>query len=271
MAKGYQIDLTGENNPNHKGVEKICETCGKTYRSYVKTSRFCSISCRAANPELKEVAKKVGQSPENIKRIQDMGIKRRKPKPEPKQKVVFDKSERVKFTCLKCGEMHRASGKRKYCASCTPIPKEKAVIKCAVCNNEFSVFHSMKNRTVVCSWECRSKLIQNRQSGEQSHLWKGGLTDKNMLIRSSADYKNWRNSVFVRDDFTCQNCNQKGGRLVADHILPFSLYPLLRLEISNGRTLCWCCHSKLPTTGAYLVNAMYKEKKERGGVQLGLI
>jgi hypothetical protein len=41
MAKAYQINLTGENNPNHKGNQKTCETCGKLYTSYIKTSKFC--------------------------------------------------------------------------------------------------------------------------------------------------------------------------------------------------------------------------------------
>lgn len=278
MAKGYKTDLTGENNQNHKGSgERTCGTCGKTYVSYVKTRKFCSVSCGHASAHSKEVAIKTGNSPENVKRLKVMGISRRKPKPETKtepetkQKVIFDKNERVVFTCRQCGETHRASSKRRYCVACTSPRKEKAVIKCAICNSDFLVFQSNKNRAVVCSWECRSKLVKNRQAGDKSHLWKGGLTDKNMLIRNSADYKKWRSSVFERDNFTCQICNQRGGRLVADHIFPFSLYPLLRLELSNGRTLCWDCHSKLPTTGANLVNTMNKEKKERGGVQMGLI
>ena len=48
--------------------------------------------------------------------------------------------------------------------------------------------------------------------------------------------------MFERDKFTCVWCGQIGGSLNADHIKPFFDYPELRLDISNGRTLCVPCH-----------------------------
>ena len=48
-------------------------------------------------------------------------------------------------------------------------------------------------------------------SGENSHLWKGGVTKLNMQIRSLQEYRNWRRQVFERDDYTCQHCWQRGG------------------------------------------------------------
>lgn len=68
-------------------------------------------------------------------------------------------------------------------------------------------------------------------------------------IRRSEAYKHWRTTVYSRDDFTCQLCGIKGGKLHADHVKPFALFPDLRLEISNGRTLCKACHLKTPTYG----------------------
>lgn len=78
--------------------------------------------------------------------------------------------------------------------------------------------------------------------GEKNNNWKGGITSANMAIRNSAAYKAWRRSVFERDHYTCVECGQVGGKLQVDHIKPFSLYPELRLDISNGRVLCKPCH-----------------------------
>ena len=93
------------------------------------------------------------------------------------------------------------------------------------------------------------RKIQNSecQKGSKNHNWQGGITPKNQAIRNSLAYKNWRQSVFLRDNWTCQLCNKRGCALHADHIKPFSLFPELRLEVSNGRTLCIDCHKNTDT------------------------
>ena len=85
---------------------------------------------------------------------------------------------------------------------------------------------------------------------EKNHLWKGGITPINQQIRTSFEYKQWRNAVYKRDNYTCVWCGSKeSGRLNADHIKPFALYPDLRFDINNGRTLCIDCHKQ---TDSYL-------------------
>lgn len=90
--------------------------------------------------------------------------------------------------------------------------------------------------------------------GELHFNWKGGKTSSNQLIRTSLEYKLWRKSVYERDNYTCVWCKAKSviGRKVllnADHIKPFSLFPELRFNIDNGRTLCLDCHKKTDTFG----------------------
>lgn len=85
--------------------------------------------------------------------------------------------------------------------------------------------------------------------GEQSHFWKGGITPIHKKIRTSREYREWRESVFCRDNYTCVLCGKKGGNIQADHIKPFSLYPELRLMIDNGRTMCIDCHKSTETFG----------------------
>lgn len=86
-----------------------------------------------------------------------------------------------------------------------------------------------------------------RQKGENSHLWRGGLTDLNTKIRNGVEYKLWREAVFERDNYTCVWCGARSGNgktvvLNADHIKPFAHFPELRFAIDNGRTLCVSCH-----------------------------
>lgn len=83
--------------------------------------------------------------------------------------------------------------------------------------------------------------------GENNPAWKGGTTEENTRIRTSARYKEWRKIVLNRDNYTCQICLVRGGVLEVDHIKPFSLYPKLRFNIDNGRTLCTPCHMDTDT------------------------
>ena len=85
--------------------------------------------------------------------------------------------------------------------------------------------------------------------GTNHHHWKGGITDKNLKIRGSIEYKLWRKAVFERDNWTCIWCGERGGILNADHIKPFALFPELRFSIDNGRTLCKKCHLTTDTYG----------------------
>jgi hypothetical protein len=101
------------------------------------------------------------------------------------------------------------------------------------------------------SEEIRRK-ISNSTKGEKSWCWKGGITEENHKVRSSLEYRLWRTAVFERDNYTCVWCGRKkevSGKLNADHIKPFALYPELRFAIDNGRTLCESCHRTTDTWG----------------------
>lgn len=94
------------------------------------------------------------------------------------------------------------------------------------------------------SW---NKGLKGYKAGENHYNWKGGITPTNHRVRTSTAYMEWRRHVFQRDDYTCQACGKRGGKLHADHVLRFSRYIDLRTEILNGRTLCVMCHKKTPT------------------------
>lgn len=116
-----------------------------------------------------------------------------------------------------------------------------------------------KPRCLVCEITLKSykaKRCTNHKGlrGSRSPHWKGGVTPANKLIRSGVEYRRWRTEVFKRDHYTCTSCGAKNGMgktvsLNADHIKPFALYPELRFDLSNGRTLCVPCHRKTKTFG----------------------
>lgn len=84
-----------------------------------------------------------------------------------------------------------------------------------------------------------------RQSGQRSHLWRGGKTDEARRIREHPAYAEWRRKVFERDEHTCQACFGDSPDLTAHHIVAFAAAPRLRLKVSNGVTLCRACHRDL--------------------------
>lgn len=80
--------------------------------------------------------------------------------------------------------------------------------------------------------------------GENHWNWKGGITKTDKVIRLNIEFKNWRELVFERDDWTCQKCLIRGGELNPHHILNFSNNIDVRFDIDNGITFCRECHYK---------------------------
>jgi hypothetical protein len=89
--------------------------------------------------------------------------------------------------------------------------------------------------------------------------WNKGIGNLslNQQIRTCLNYLKWRSSVFQRDNWTCQTCGVRGGKLESHHS-PKSFAEIINefnvktfeqaLECSefwnldNGVTLCYNCH-----------------------------
>ncbi len=79
--------------------------------------------------------------------------------------------------------------------------------------------------------------------GQDNYNWKGGKTPEIIRLRMSNKYKEWRTSVFKRDDYTCKMCGYDKGHIIeANHIIPLRLDLTKIFEVSNGITLCEDCH-----------------------------
>ena len=133
--------------------------------------------------------------------------------------------------------------------------------ECKTCHKEFrKPFHLRKAQ--FCSVNCKDVHHSVVMRGESNPAWKGGTTPILLTIRKSRKSKEWRQAVFIRDNFVCQECGQRGGSLEAHHVKKFSVLmdelkenyssPLLYTaamayaplwNVANGITLCEKCHS----------------------------
>lgn len=171
--------------------------------------------------------------------------------------------------CRECAAHIRYYNKSSLCMSCSHKGNEGYWL------GKHRPDHPILQEGRFVSQETRKRLSESHKGKKQSPQtiekrvsqlrgslnpnWKGGhVKHPDKRIRMSSMYKQWRTHVFKRDDYTCQSCGQHGGKLQADHELPFALYPDLRFEILNGRTLCVSCHKKTHTYGS----GVSKMKKE---------
>jgi hypothetical protein len=184
---------------------------------------------------------------------------------------------REKLRISSSGRMHSEESKKKMSESHS---------KLTGCLNPFyGKKHSdksivMNRESAMERWNdpgFRDRVMLSRkgtQNGEKNPRWKGGVTPLNSMIRHCDKYFEWVNSVFTRDDFTCQECGVRGSYLEAHHEKRFSKImdeflfeynqfspiedreTLFRLamkykpfwDLENGKTMCSKCHNE--TKGA---------------------
>lgn len=174
--------------------------------------------------------------------------------------TTYDSFTRQKYGCVKCAtkinsEMQRTPFdeiKEEYLSNGFVLIDDKFVnwdtpMKCICLNHPDKITYITRGniRKGGCS-QCRI----DKMSGENCHLWRGGITPEHRRQRTTREYKQWRKSVYERDNYTCQCCKQRGRRLNAHHIENFSDNEELRLDIHNGITMCNDCHH-LSTLGSF--------------------
>ena len=130
-------------------------------------------------------------------------------------------------------------------------------------NGHYGKKHSERTKKTMSELRKGKKLsieakrkLSNLNKGNKTHLWKGGITPKNLKIRQGIEFRLWRESVFARDNWTCQKYRIRGCKLHSHHIQNFSDYPELRFAIDNGITLSEKAHKEFHKKYGYRHNTL---------------
>lgn len=121
---------------------------------------------------------------------------------------------------------------------------------------------SLSSKGKKATLEARENMRKAR-SGAGSSFWKDGRVLLTFLIRNCFRYRQWRSDVYTRDNYICQSCFKRGGKLEAHHYKRLSdileenkiktIEEALNCEelwnINNGVTLCRDCHFKTDNYG----------------------
>jgi len=271
----------GRLNRISKVFSKSCKGCGKSFNipSSRSTIVFCSSECR-----------------KQYKRINVICIECSKAYSLTRSKYETIMGKSGLFCCSKhCAYKNmpsRGGGYNRCCKSCgiefstyTPnkytcsescskswrIEKSKSKRVVCICDNCKKTFYRTPSAVwwanerghekVFCSTECDRQY----KVGENHPVWvkdRTKLKNKNNTFRQSREAIAWRDSVFVRDEYTCQDCH-KAGYVEAHHIVPLRDSDMLSLDVSNGITLCRDCHIKTFRKELYFVEKYKKIVEEK--------
>lgn len=169
----------------------------------------------------------------------------------------FELRKNIKVKCSHCGteiERHKSEvygdNKKKnfYCSKDCEYEHKKELFKGDL-NPFFGKKHTDKTRKIISKTNKGKKMpiyvkkkISQSLSGSNSPYWKDGSAERNKKDRLRLEYRDWRNKVFERDNYTCQKCYKRCTRLHAHHIKNYSENPKLRFIPVNGITMCEKCH-----------------------------
>mgnify|MGYP001566087943 CR=1 FL=1 len=187
-----------------KRYSRNCNRCGLPYRGQGR--EFCSISCRTTWRNLHG-----------------------NPAQQPAARAKIAEARRGKPTTLGL--------------ACPPEKRRK--IAQSLTGRTLSPEH----RTAIAAGLQRLPLEKRSRPPQNTHLvgpahpnWRGGHSPARAYDYRTLEYRAWRTAVLSRDDWTCQDCHCRGGKLHAHHLQPWGPHPELRYVVENGVTLCPPCH-----------------------------
>lgn len=113
-----------------------------------------------------------------------------------------------------------------------------------VCNNLKLVKGCNLRRGHTKSCGCLDIEVRKDRIGDKNNKWNPNLTDEEREKQKkhrrpyNSKYKEWRRSVLLKDNYTCQISGLKNKKFRVHHVASWACNSELRYEISNGITLC---------------------------------
>jgi HNH endonuclease len=131
------------------------------------------------------------------------------------------------------------------------------IFTCKMCGKKFEGKRCRDRK--FCSTACGARFYF---TGNKNPNWKDGESAERDKIKQTQEYKDWRATVYKRDEWTCVQCGYRGKKIVAHHIKRFADYPELRFDIDNGVTLCRSCHALIENPQRLICQTLEKVKIE---------
>ena len=155
----------------------------------------------------------------------------------------------ITFCCRDCGTrisvmtaLYRP-GRCHSCANKTRTLSKETRLKISK-SNKGKVGFWLGKKLSKESIEKRTKSREGKCEGKNHPGWNFNKSmEERIKGRYIERYFSWVSKVFKRDNYICQCCgDNSGGNLVNHHLEGWHWCKELRFEVSNGVTLCECCH-----------------------------
>jgi len=165
---------------------------------------------------------------------------------------------KIKLICKECFKEFYSwsSQKRKFCSNIcrlkslhrtTPEKRKTGQIKkCIECDKEYYVqkWKEKVDKGKFCSRKCYAKNKSKKFTGKGNPQYIDGRVKKYAKsFYLSKEWRKLRKEIYKRDNYTCQECGKKGGRLHAHHRIPVGICKD-PFDKDNIITLCHSCHCK---------------------------
>ena len=150
--------------------------------------------------------------------------------------------------CPSCKGVKSSVSKKCFSCAYERVPKSERSKEQKFCN--IDVYYRKLKAKKFCK-SCNKELCEKNKkglclkctSGVNHPNWNHNADVKHrQLFRRNFESDKWRLAVYRRDDFECQKCGSRSGKINAHHIFNLARYEAGMVDEDNGVTLCIPCH-----------------------------